>query len=193
MDSYDCYLSLKEWEATLMPLLTSKEARIAIIGCGHAPFSVELARRGYKNIVNMDYSPTVIALQKKRFPAQRWEVGDVRQLQFEDGSIDIIIDKACADSLLECRDSGLDLSRMFRECSRVVRPGGKCVVLTKWFERADDGMARSTRKEYGEGVPTLAKYTHLFSDEACVTVDHRLKRPHRTERYNTLVLSLPRA
>jgi len=196
MDPYDCYINLKEWKDVLYPLLPKSLKRLLIVGCGHAPFSVDLIKdRGYdkNNIVNMDFSPTVIKSQKIRHPEFVWEIGDVRKLSYENNSFDIVLDKACADSLLECRDSKNELKCMFQEYRRVVRPGGRIIVLTKWFDQknGDEGIRR---KQYGQGPPSLLPHSiNSYLDQKLIlkcyeTVLHRYKKRHR---YCTMEWVLP--
>ncbi|KAJ7117446.1 hypothetical protein C8R44DRAFT_879007 [Mycena epipterygia] len=58
---------------------------------------------GYKNIVNMDYSSVVIEQMRARHPemecTSRLEM-DVRDLQFADGSFDVVIDKGTMDAMM---------------------------------------------------------------------------------------------
>jgi len=153
MKTYDCYISLNEWKDVLLPMIPSKKSSILMVGCGHAPFSSEMSKLGFSEILNMDFSETVIRQQKRSYPKQQWEVGDVRKMKYRDGAFDVILDKACADSLLETRAKERELGEMFREVRRVLRADGSFVVLTKWFDSKD-----GTSRQHGEGPPTLLKY-----------------------------------
>ena len=93
MDPYDCYINLKEWKDVLYPLLPTSISTMLIVGCGHAPFSVDLIKdKGYDRdtIVNMDFSSTVIKSQKRRYPTCVWEIGDVRKLKYKSQTFDVV-------------------------------------------------------------------------------------------------------
>ena len=198
MDPYDCYINLKEWKDVLYGLLpkTTSTTKILIVGCGHAPFSVDLMReRGYDrdNIVNMDFSSTVIKSQKKRYPKCVWEIGDVRKLKYDDDSFDVVLDKACADSLLECRENKKELKSMFQEYQRVVRPGGKIIVLTKWFDQKRENGVGTERKQYKDGPPSLLPHSKRSLDTSLILRCHDtiLKRYEKRHRYVTMEWILP--
>lgn len=60
-------------------------------------------RDGFHCITNVDYSTTVIDNMKNRSTEARcmeWLVMDIKDLKFESGSFDIVIEKATLDALL---------------------------------------------------------------------------------------------
>ena len=96
------------------------------------------------------------------------------------------LDKACADSLLECRESEAELKSMFQEYQRVVRPGGKIIVLTKWFDQK-----RRTELERRESNTKTVHPFYLIpnvSDNSLILRCHDtiLKRYEKRHRYVTL-------
>ena len=55
---------------------------------------------------------------------------DVKSLQYEDASIDIVIDKACFDAIL-CSENAIEgAETMLREVSRVLKPGGIYISIS---------------------------------------------------------------
>jgi EEF1A lysine methyltransferase 4 len=84
--------------------------KVLIVGCGNAPFSADLYQSGLThNIVNTDYSKTVIATMRAKHaascPKMTWLVVDMLELDdmesaFAAESFDIVIDKAVMDTLL---------------------------------------------------------------------------------------------
>ena len=50
---------------------------------------------------------------------------DVRSLQFEDGTFDAVIDKACFDAMLCGDNSGPNSEAMLNEIHRVLSPNAK--------------------------------------------------------------------
>ena len=54
--------------------------KILVVGCGNSPFSEELYKAGYRNLISTDYSEVVID-DKKRHPQMQWQVADVLTLE----------------------------------------------------------------------------------------------------------------
>lgn len=69
--------------------------------------SEEMYEDGYQNITNIDISFTVVKqmteLYKDRYSTLVYKQMDVRQLQYQEGTFDAVIDKGTFDSIL-CGD-----------------------------------------------------------------------------------------
>ena len=73
------------------------------LGCGNSSLAVELYNDGYKNIVNMDYSPVVISNMQRRHKAlgMEWVVMDAMEMsEFPASSFDVVLEKGTLDALL---------------------------------------------------------------------------------------------
>jgi ubiquinone/menaquinone biosynthesis C-methylase UbiE len=84
---------------------------------------------GYKNIVNIDISPTVIEQMKQLSPGMEWIVMDATEMTFENNKFDFVIDKGTMDALI----AGRDLSpavRLLKECMRVTKEEGQLIQIT---------------------------------------------------------------
>lgn len=139
-----------------------KDSRILMVGCGNASLSEDMAKDGYNDIWNVDISAVVIGSMRSKFAdveQLKYLQMDVRQLAFEDGSFDTIIDKGTLDSMM-CGDSAAaDAPAMLREITRVLAPGGVFIMIT-----------------YGE--PSV-RLPHLMQDEYhWHPVVHILPRPN---------------
>src|SRR3546814_10709500 len=55
---------------------------------------------GYEGIVNTDISAVVIQQQREACPEMRWEVMDVRSMDFPDGYFDVVMDKSLIDTVM---------------------------------------------------------------------------------------------
>jgi 2-polyprenyl-3-methyl-5-hydroxy-6-metoxy-1,4-benzoquinol methylase len=62
-----------------------EEDKILMVGCGNSKLSSQMYQNGYKNIINIDISPTVIEQMKQLFPQMAWEVMDATKMAFQDG------------------------------------------------------------------------------------------------------------
>jgi 2-polyprenyl-3-methyl-5-hydroxy-6-metoxy-1,4-benzoquinol methylase len=68
--------------------LSNPEMKILDVGCGTGRHAISLATKGYKNIIGIDLSPSMISVakkvaQEKSVPVD-FRVGDARELPFED-------------------------------------------------------------------------------------------------------------
>ena len=95
-----------------------------------------LVAGGAQSVVALDFSAEMIAAGQSKIKEDdpvECVVADARELPLEDNSVDAII---CAFGLRNVPE----LDRVVRECARVLRPGGRMVVLdffqpTSWFSR----------------------------------------------------------
>ena len=97
------------------------DARALDVATGTGDLAVELASRG-ASVVGMDFSEAMLSLARKKAPGLTFEAGDAQALAYEDGSFD------AATVGFGARNFG-DLDAGLREMARVVRPGGRVVVL----------------------------------------------------------------
>ena len=111
--------------------------KILHLGCGNSSLGPDLYKRGFKNIVNMDYSPIVIENMSEKYakemPEMTWVTMDVRDLKFEKEHFDIVIDKAVMDTFQANKESETlddDIDKMLEEVSRVLKPGARLLQIT---------------------------------------------------------------
>jgi demethylmenaquinone methyltransferase/2-methoxy-6-polyprenyl-1,4-benzoquinol methylase len=134
-------------------------SRALDVATGTGDLALELASRGAE-VVGMDFSERMLELARAKAPGLTFESGDAQALAYPDGSFD------AATVGFGARNFG-DLRQGLSEMTRVVKPGGRVVVLeittpttpplstffSLWFDRV---------------VPTLGKvagdpdaYTYL--------------------------------
>ena len=112
----------------LRPLLQQHfEKRICVTGCGNSELGIAIRKEGYTPVINIDYSPTVIAQMAEKYRGIKgleWLEMDVRRLEFRDESLDAIIDKGTLDAV----DCGLmgegNVARVVGEAYRTLKQGG---------------------------------------------------------------------
>ena len=123
-------------------------SRALDVATGTGDLAVELASRGAE-VVGMDFSSEMLALARRKAPALAFEQGDAHALAYEDGAFD------AATVGFGARNFG-DLRQGLSEMARVVKPGGRVVVLeittpTKpplstffslWFDRLVPALGR---------------------------------------------------
>jgi demethylmenaquinone methyltransferase/2-methoxy-6-polyprenyl-1,4-benzoquinol methylase len=99
-------------------------SRALDVATGTGDLAIELARRVAPGgeVIGSDFSDGMLAKARAKAPALRWEHADAMALQYADDSFD------AATVGFGARNFG-DLDRGLREMVRVVRPGGRVVVL----------------------------------------------------------------
>jgi demethylmenaquinone methyltransferase / 2-methoxy-6-polyprenyl-1,4-benzoquinol methylase len=91
------------------------------VATGTGDLAIELASRG-ASVVGSDFSEGMLARARAKAPGLRWEQADAMALPYADGEF------AAATVGFGARNFG-DLAQGLREMVRVVRPGGRVVVL----------------------------------------------------------------
>jgi demethylmenaquinone methyltransferase / 2-methoxy-6-polyprenyl-1,4-benzoquinol methylase len=110
------------WRARAADLArVGPDSRALDVACGTGDLAIELASRGAE-VVGSDFSPGMLEVARRKAPGLRWEVGNALDLPYEDDSFD------AATVGFGARNFS-DLGRGLREMVRVVRPGGRVVVL----------------------------------------------------------------
>ncbi|WP_372791142.1 bifunctional demethylmenaquinone methyltransferase/2-methoxy-6-polyprenyl-1,4-benzoquinol methylase UbiE [Paraconexibacter sp.] len=119
--------------------------RVLDVACGTGDLAIELRSRvgAEGSVVGSDFSEGMLELARRKAPEQVWEWGNALELPYETGSFD------AATVGFGARNFS-DLDQGLREMTRVVRPGGRVVVLEittptrpplstffrLWFDRA---------------------------------------------------------
>jgi demethylmenaquinone methyltransferase/2-methoxy-6-polyprenyl-1,4-benzoquinol methylase len=123
-------------------------SRALDVATGTGDLAIELASRG-ADVVGSDFSEGMLAKARAKAPALRWEQADALALPYADDSFD------AATVGFGARNFS-DLARGLGEMARVVRPGGRVVVLeittpvrpplstffSLWFDRIVPLMGR---------------------------------------------------
>ncbi|GAA5827570.1 hypothetical protein JCM5353_001620 [Sporobolomyces roseus] len=139
--SFDWFKTYEEIKHLINRFVPSKTSRIVMLGCGNSTLSRDLYDDGYKRVDNIDYSDVVIE-KMKRVNEERtemtWVVGDIRDLPFENESVDVCIDKGTMDALLTGvkdvwnpePEAVADVTAEVDEVLRVLKPDGVLLYLT---------------------------------------------------------------
>ena len=96
-------------------------SRALDVATGTGDLAIELASRG-ADVVGSDFSDGMLDVARRKAPALTWEQGNALALPYPDASFD------AATVGFGARNFS-DLPQGLREMARVVRPGGRVVVL----------------------------------------------------------------
>eukprot|EP01006_Ploeotia_vitrea_P031673 TRINITY_DN63987_c0_g1_i4.p1 TRINITY_DN63987_c0_g1~~TRINITY_DN63987_c0_g1_i4.p1 ORF type:complete len:212 (+),score=31.48 TRINITY_DN63987_c0_g1_i4:28-663(+) len=108
------------------------------VGCGNSSLGVDLLQAGLVDtVVNVDYSSVVIERMKKKFGESKnlqWLQMDIRELQFDSDTFDVVLDKATMDAFVPKEIYGEapneNCQTMVNEVKRVLKGGGQFVQIT---------------------------------------------------------------
>ena len=96
-------------------------SRALDVATGTGDLAIELASRG-ASVVGSDFSEGMLDVARRKAPGLTWEQGNALALPYEDATFD------AATVGFGARNFS-DLQQGLREMARVVRPGGRVVVL----------------------------------------------------------------
>ncbi len=120
-------------------------SKVLDIGCGTGRFAIPLSLKTGAKVYGLDNSQEMLARAKEKEGSERiaWIYGDAQQLPFKNESFDC----ALMAFLLQHLDSD-DKERALREAFRVLKTGGRCVIVTTDPERfkREDLLYRSFPK-----------------------------------------------
>ena len=122
-------ITRNEVDIFLAALNLPAESRILDLCCGQGRHSLEIAKRGYANVVGFDRSHYLIDRARKVNKASGLNVtfkeGDARKLTLQTDSFDAVI---IAGNSFGYFESVEDDMRVLREVMRVLRPEGKLLI-----------------------------------------------------------------
>jgi SAM-dependent methyltransferase len=138
-----------------------RDAAVLELFCGRGNGLRALERLGFTNVTGVDLSPTLAV--RYRGPA-RVLVHDCRQLPFPADSYDVAIVQGGLHHLPVLPD---DLERTLHEVRRVLRPGGRFVVVEPWRTPFLDFFHFITRQPAARRLwPKLDAYQTMQDHEA---------------------------
>jgi SAM-dependent methyltransferase len=107
--------------ALLDRILADRPTRTVLdAACGTGRHSVYLAAAGHR-VIGVDTSPAMLGVARSKLPDAEWHQADLHELPLPDNHVDLIL---CALALAHVTD----LTPVFAEFARVLRPGGYLVV-----------------------------------------------------------------
>ncbi|CAK0783523.1 hypothetical protein CVIRNUC_006722 [Coccomyxa viridis] len=138
--AFEWYGEWKQLRPLMLPLLKGHKD-ILVIGCGNSDLSADMYDDGCTGVTNIDFSKGVIKEMMlknlRQRPLMKWQVMDMTQTKFADGSFSAIVDKGGLDALMGEDTPGADEAgaKLLAEVARLLeaRKGSVyfCVTLAQ--------------------------------------------------------------
>jgi len=159
-------LYLKQIEIKNIKEFLFNGAKILDIGCGNGYSTFLYAEFFNVNITGIDYSSKMIEvanneLKQKSFQNSskvQFGIGDIRQLDIDDNSYDIVITDRCIQNLCDRNDQ----EKAIKEVRRILKPGGIFLMC----ENTEQGLNNLNKVRDCVGLEKIKPRWHnLFIDE----------------------------
>lgn len=111
----------------------NRASRVLHPGCGNSAITEKMYDDGYKDIVNLDISAVVIQQMQdanQHRPGMTWLAMDATEMNFEDSSFDLVVDKSVLDTFACTDNAQLMAGKYLREVLRTLRPGGHFLCVS---------------------------------------------------------------
>lgn len=139
----------KEVEAILSCLSSlGKKIHVLELGCGNGYTTEQIRKTLGLKITAVDFSPELLGLALKRnLKGVKFQLGDIRNLQFAYQSMDVIISERCLINLTSWDDQ----KQALREAWRVLKPNGAFFML----EAFTDGLTNLNNARESVGLDKI--------------------------------------
>ena len=142
-ERFSWYTGWEELAPFWAELVPDKEAQVLLPGVGNDDAMVALYDAGWTRLCAFDYAPEAVersrALFGERADSIELRVADARELPFNDGAYDAVLEKGALDSVFLSgegeADQRLQLQRAVDELARTVRVGGVVVSVTGFCDK----------------------------------------------------------
>lgn len=106
---------------------------VLVIGAGNSRMSEEMHDEGYKRITNIDTSMVCIKSMQDKYRDQEglvYQHMDVKSMDLQDGTFQLVLDKGTLDSVLCGEASTLNVQKALNEISRVLDTKGVFICIS---------------------------------------------------------------
>lgn len=164
----DNELTSREMDAFCAQVPMQPDDRILDLCGGHGRHSLELARRGFRHCVVMDYSQALV--DKGRAQAARsglpvrFVQGDARRTALEADAFDHVLILGNSMGYLPGEDADLEI---FAECRRLLKPGGWLLVDVTDGRVVKERFSPTAWHEIGEDI-VVCREREMNGDVICV-------------------------
>lgn len=114
---------------------------------------------------------------------------DVRELQYQDETFDLAVDKSTIDALLCGESSFVNVAKMIKEVQRVLKVGGVYMVIS--YGQPENRVLHFERKflDFEISIFTIKK-DYVNSDTTQTDVDEKFEKVNHYKQIGTLRIPL---
>lgn len=131
-------VGLWESEKIIFDKYINKDDTILDIGCGAGRTTINLYKRGYKNIIGLDLSTSLIAYANNYIKENNMDinfvVGDATELEYPENAFDVVI---FSFNGMQCIPGKKNRDNVLKEVYRVLKSGG--IYIFTAHNRDDSG------------------------------------------------------
>jgi SAM-dependent methyltransferase len=142
--------------ARLTPVNWPRIELAADLGCGTGRTGAWLKTAGVRMIDGIDLTPQMLDRARAKGVYRQLEVGDVASSSFERGAYDLVVNCLVDEHLA-------DLTGLYNEARRLLRPGGRFVLVGYHPHFLMLGIAAHFDRENGDSIG-VESHVHLTSD-----------------------------
>lgn len=111
-------------------MIPKEKCSILVPGCGNSSLSADLTNDGYGSVTSIDWSEICIENMREKDPKGIYEVMNVEDLAYEDGSFDLVIAKGVVDSIICGENSVHAVAKALHEFERVLTDNGVLICVS---------------------------------------------------------------
>jgi 2-polyprenyl-3-methyl-5-hydroxy-6-metoxy-1,4-benzoquinol methylase len=137
---------------SVMWLKADERGRLLDVGCGNGQFLAQMQKLGWE-VMGVELDPEAVRIAEERFGLRVFQ-GTLEEARLPDGSFDTVT----MNHVIEHVPNPIGL---LAECRRILRPGGKLVVVTPNIESLGHRLFREAWR--GLEVP---RHLYIFSPRA---------------------------
>ena len=158
-------IGLWESEEYVFNKYFEKNKKILDIGCGTGRTTFGLYELGYKNIIGLDLSKDMLTSARKISKNKGYNIkfiqGDVKDLDFKDGSLDYALFSFNGVMQIPKKDNRI---KALKEIKRVLKPNGIFIFTTHDRDRGEEFLDywRSEKEKWNKGEQD--KRLHEYGD-----------------------------
>ena len=134
-EATEWYLDPRDIKEILEECGEKDGAKVLVTGTGTSVLAAALAKDGFESVIGIDFSQSAIKKMRKNNRGEdnhienlSYRVMDVRELQYEDQSFSLVVDKATCDCVFQAGDN--DVKQYVSEVARILQRKGYFVCVS---------------------------------------------------------------